>query len=418
MGTLLTRMSAPSAPPDQVELVRALLAGSDRRALEEPARLLADHFGLGRDERSSTEKILSGPTGLGTAALRLHPPSSQGSGADSTAEADDGADTNADDNDTTVPPLYCPPVIRDNPALGKEVNERLVAWAGEVGIYPGQLDKVRRADFGRLIMLTHPDCDDIDRLLAAAKCILAEWAVDDHYVDGEARESTPELLGQQLAIAYSAIDPVHLPKAYAPQLEAVLEADPVTVSLRSGIAHLSEFATPAQVARLRHELAIMFVAYNQEAVWRHTEQTPAVWEYLLHRSENSFLPPMVLIDAVGGYEVPPEEFADSSVRRLFLLAGLASVIVNDLYSMVKEDPTDTNLPRVIVAEEGCTLREAIRRTADIHDEVVHTFEEGAAARFVTASPALQRFLAGLWAWLGGGREWHSSSERYTAKAAA
>jgi 2-methylisoborneol synthase len=413
MGTLLSSMSAQPASPDQVELVRALLRHSDHSTFEGPARLLADHFGLGQDQRASTRNVLGGPTGIGTAAARIRPPS-ESTDADAEDTAEEAGEDTGDDNDTTVPPLYCPPVIRDNPALGEEINERLVAWAEEVGIYPGQLDRVRRADFGRLIMLTHPDSDDVDRLLAAAKCILAEWAVDDHYVDGEARESTPELLGQQLAIAYAAIDPVHLPKAYAPQLEDVLQADPVMVALRSGIAHLSEFATPAQVARLRHELAIMFVAYNQEAVWRSTEQTPAVWEYLLHRSENSFLPPMVLIDAVGGYEVPPSEFADSSVRRLFMLAGLASVIVNDLYSMVKEDPTDTNLPRMIAAEEGCTLREAIRRSADIHDEVVHTFEAEAAARFLTASPALQRILAGLWAWLGGGREWHSSSERYTA----
>jgi hypothetical protein len=45
--------------------------------------------------------------------------------------------------------------LRDDEALGEEVNDRLVDWAGQVGIYPGQLDRVRAANFGRLMMLTH-----------------------------------------------------------------------------------------------------------------------------------------------------------------------------------------------------------------------------------------------------------------------
>ena len=48
---------------------------------------------------------------------------------------------------------------------------------------------MRAANFGRLIMLAHPDTDDPDRLLAAAKCALAEWSVDDHYCDDQTRQA-------------------------------------------------------------------------------------------------------------------------------------------------------------------------------------------------------------------------------------
>ena len=34
-------------------------------------------------------------------------------------------------------------------------------------------------------MLTHPGTDDPDRLLAAAKVVVAEWASDDYYLDKE-----------------------------------------------------------------------------------------------------------------------------------------------------------------------------------------------------------------------------------------
>ncbi len=308
--------------------------------------------------------------------------------------------------------IYCPPAVRDDPALGAEVNERLVEWAEECGIYPGQLDRVRSCDFGRLIMLAHPDSDDPDVLLAAAKCALSEWSVDDHYVDGEVEEARHDLLGQRLAIAHSVIDQAHLPLRYAPELEEVVRKDPVAVALRSGLDNLGKYATTTQVRRLRHELAIMFVAYGQEAVWHTTGQTPPVWEFLMHRHENSFVPCIVLTDVVGGYELPADEFADVRVRRALTMAGTASVIVNDLYSMGKEDPTDLSLPRVIAAEENCSLEEAVERSVLVHDELMHTYETEAAALAATGSPQLGRFLAGVWNWVGGSREWHASSARY------
>ncbi|GIL27301.1 family 2 encapsulin nanocompartment cargo protein terpene cyclase [Actinocatenispora comari] len=427
--TLLTRTAAAPADSEASRLVLALLSTVGRPA----PRTLPDAVATPAGPTAPTDPVPAGstgstgstpgplppapaplpptasadwmlPAGLGTSALRIPTPAPP---ATTGAAGPPG-----------VPELYCPPALRDDRALGEEVNARLVEWAGEVGIYPGQLDRVAACDFGRLIMLAHPESDDADRLLAAAKCALAEWSVDDHYVDGEAEQAVPERLGQRLAIAYTAIDPAHLPEPYASQLDEHRRGDPVMVALRDSLDNLSRYATAAQVARLRHELSVMFVAYNQEAVWRTTEQMPPVWEYLLHRHENSFLPCMVLIDPVAGYELPAAEFADPRVRRAFTLAGTASVLVNDLYSMAKEDPTDTNLPRVLAAEQHCSLTEAVERSAAIHDELMHTFESEAAVLSLAGSPALRRFLAGLWAWLGGSREWHASTARYHGADAA
>ncbi|MDT9689084.1 family 2 encapsulin nanocompartment cargo protein terpene cyclase [Streptomyces sp. P9(2023)] len=344
-----------------------------------------------------------GPTGLGTSAARVLIPQPATSGA---------APASGTPPPKGVPTLYCPPAVRDDPALGELVNERLVLWAEEVGIYPGHLDKVRSANFGRLMMLGHPESDDPDMLLAAAKCGLAEWAVDDHIVDCEVEEPHHEVLGQRLALCHAVIDRAQLPLRYAPQLEREVNADPVARALRSALDNLLAYASTTQVRRLRHELAIMFVAYNQEGVWRTTGQRPPVWEYLMHRHENSFVPCMVLVDAVAGYEVPQAEFADPRVRRAFNLAGTATVLMNDLYSMAKEDPTDVSLPMLIAAEERCSLEEAVTRSVEIHDELMHTFEAEASALARAGSPRLSRFLAGTWAWVGGNREWHAGSARY------
>ncbi|MEO3751978.1 family 2 encapsulin nanocompartment cargo protein terpene cyclase [Streptomyces sp. B6B3] len=352
---------------------------------------------------------LSGPTGLGTAAARLRPLAEPSPATEPATEPEPERDAPA----VRVPELYCPDAVRDDPALAADVNDRLVAWAEEIGIYEGRIDRLRSHDFGRLMMLVHPDCDDPARLEAAARCALSEWAVDDHWVD-EGEHADPELIGNRLALAHAVVDPVRMPARYVHQFEQVVEQEPVLRAFRSSLNYLARYASWTQVARLRHELAVMFVGYGQEAQWRTSGRTPAVWEYLLHRYENAFFPCMALVDPIGGYEVPAEEYADPRVRRTYLIAGTASVLLNDLYSMGKEDPTDTNLPNLIVAEEHCSLQEAVDRTAEIHDDMMHAFEAEAAALSAAGSPQLRRFLGGVWAWMGGGKEWHSSSHRYHA----
>ncbi|WP_255219265.1 family 2 encapsulin nanocompartment cargo protein terpene cyclase, partial [Nocardia tenerifensis] len=346
-------------------------------------------------------RIPSGPTGLGTASTRRD----TGTGS-------------------RIPPLYCPPPMRDDPALGEVVNELIIDWAEDIGLYEGKLDDLRKAGFGRLIMLAHPDCDDPDRLLAAAKCAVAEWAVDDYYCDVGASDVAPDgtpstaeaELGPRLELAAAAIDPVHLPARYAARAEEALRADPILRAFRGGCEHLARYGTPAQLARLRTEIAGWFIALGAEAGWRQAGRKPQAWEYLINRQPHSFLPCMAPIDIVGGYELQAAEYTDPRVRRVITTAALASQLVNDLYSMAREDLSDGrefNLPTVLVAEEGCTRREAVQRTAELHDELMRRVELEAAPLAALGSPELRRHLTGVWAWLGGSRAWHAESKRYS-----
>lgn len=370
---------------------------------------------LSADYPSATTRLLTGPTGLGTAMLRMRPgpPAAEAVAEPAPSAAPTATSRQKPDADggLHVPTLYCPEAERDDTVLGEVVNERLVEWAAEVGIFEGRLERLREHNFGRLFMLAHPKCDDPDRLLIAARCGLAEWAVDDHWVD-EGENTDPTLLAPRLAMAQAVVDPVRLPPRYMGRFEEVVAREPVLRAFRSCLDHLGEIASATQVARLRHELACMFVGYGQEAWWRSSGRQPAVWEYLLHRYENAFYPCMVLIDPVDGYELPVHEFADARVRRVYLYAGVANVLLNDLYSMHKEDPTDTNLPTVIAAEENCSLQEAIYRAAQIHDEMMHTIEAECAALAALGSPQLRRYVKGLWNWMGGSKHWHATSPRY------
>ncbi|WP_405136018.1 family 2 encapsulin nanocompartment cargo protein terpene cyclase [Nocardia sp. NBC_01388] len=353
-----------------------------------------------RAVRTPARPISHGPSGIGTAsALRT-----QSAGS-------------------AIPTLYCPPPVRDDPTLAAAVNTGIIAWAQEIGLYEGRLDDLRKADFGRLIMLAHPDCDDADRLLAAAKCAVSEWSVDDYYCEEDASDLAPDgsrsraaaELGPRLELAAAAMDPVHLPIRYQAQVEKAMQSDPILRAFRTSFEHLSRYASPTQVARLRTEIAGWFIALCAEAGWREAGRMPPVWEYLLNRQPHSFLPCMAPIDAVGGYELPAAEYTDPRVRRVVTTAALASQMVNDLYSMAREDLSggrEFNLPTVLAAEEMCSRREAVQRTAQVHDELVHRFEAEAGALAAGGSAELRRFLGGLWAWMGGNRAWHADSRRY------
>jgi 2-methylisoborneol synthase len=294
----------------------------------------------------------------------------------------------------------------------------LVAWADEVGIFPGRLDHVRTCNYGRYAMLIHPDTDDPDRLLLAAQCMAALFAVDDYYCDDKRTGSDPALIGPRLTLAQVALDPAYLVDGYNAEVDEALKTDPVLVALRSYIDRVARFATPAQVARVRHETVAMFVTMSGEAGWRMAQRIPPTWEYLAARQANSFLPCMTLIDIIGGYELPATVYAHPHVRHATMLAANASIILNDLHSMARESTPgigDFSLPVVISVENGCSLQEAVDRTAVIHDDLVHSFEV-ALRRLPGTLPApeLRRYLNGLHAWLGGSREWHRSSDRYNA----
>jgi 2-methylisoborneol synthase len=267
--SLLSRVFAPAATHDLAGFAANILSNMESAPLSDLSESFGDHVPVKQPEASTAYRLLTGPTGLGTSAARLSslfasrdtatsngarphlPGGPTGLGTSATRVAAGRSPAG-----TSVPELFCPGAVRDDPALGEEVNDRLVEWAEQVGIYPGQLDRLRAANFGRLMMLTHPATDDPDRLLAAAKCVLAEWATDDHFLDDESMGADAKVIGSRLAITYAAVDPADLPVHYAPQLDRALSDEPVAVAYRSAFDHLARYATATQVARLRHELSV------------------------------------------------------------------------------------------------------------------------------------------------------------------
>ncbi|GAA4233286.1 family 2 encapsulin nanocompartment cargo protein terpene cyclase [Actinomadura meridiana] len=375
-------------------------------------------------------RLLAGPTGLGTSAARVadalrpspvvplprgpvpssSPPSPGRRGgrfSPGYAEREWG--------DGSFPPLYCPLTARVDDDLSREVNDRLVEWAEEVGIYPGRLDRFRDAGFGRLAVLAHPETDDVDSLLFGAKMNAAWWASDDYYADESDLGAAPTELPPRLALVTSAMDPPPPAGKYTDQLEEAIAADPVLVALRSAAGHLRRLATPSQVMRICTTTSQMYVSWAAYAAWRHLGTSPPVWRYLAARQHDSFYTSMTLVDIVGGYQLDANLFYEPRVHRAAMQAGTAAVIVNDLFSAEKEaadDLPDCNVVLLIAEEEGCPLREAVETAVAMHNHFVRGFEASQKELAAVPSQELQRFLLGVQGWMAGGFDWHGTSGRY------
>ncbi|MGH3925795.1 MAG: hypothetical protein ACRDTT_23535, partial [Pseudonocardiaceae bacterium] len=145
--SVLSRVSAPAATHDLAGVVVALLSSQERAAPRDlPGSVEDQLFGDEKQPAASViDRLLTGPTGLGTSAARF--PSLRTAIGETAAATGRGAKRQMPDGPTgngdsavrvsaersadggSGPELYCPPALRDDEALGEEVNDRLVDWA-------------------------------------------------------------------------------------------------------------------------------------------------------------------------------------------------------------------------------------------------------------------------------------------------
>ncbi|HEX4226195.1 MAG TPA: family 2 encapsulin nanocompartment cargo protein terpene cyclase [Pseudonocardiaceae bacterium] len=347
------------------------------------------------------------PSGLGTSAAHI---------SDLLAPPEPGY-VEREWGNGTHPPLYVPVPERANDALAAEVDRRLLAWAADCGFPEDQVELMGRAGFGRLVMLTHVDTEDPDRLLIAAQLNAAWWAADDLYADDSEQGATPTELPPRLALAMAAMDPVAPAGEFSVPLGEALRSDPVLIALNSGIEHLSRHGSPALVQRVCYSTFAMFVSWNAYAAWRFTGAYPPGWEYLAARQHDSFYTSMTLIDAVGGYELDAAMYYQPKVRQALTQAGTASVMLNDLVSVAKDAADENpvcNMVLQVAADRNCSIADATAIVVELHNNLVRDFEESCRGLAAVPSPQLQRFLRGAKAWMGGGAEWHITNPRYRA----
>ncbi|MER5555538.1 family 2 encapsulin nanocompartment cargo protein terpene cyclase [Streptomyces sp. NPDC002793] len=355
------------------------------------------------------ERILRGPSGLGTADLRLvlreEPPASPDPSA-GTAQG------------RPVPGLYHHPVPEPDPVRVEEVGRRIKSWAlDEVNLYPEDWEEEFDGfSVGSYMVGCHPDAPSVDHLMLATRLMVAENAVDDCYCEDHG--GSPVGLGGRLLLAHTALDPLHTTEEYQPRWAKSLHADAPRRAYRSAMEYFVRAASPSQADRLRHDMARLHMGYLAEAAWAQLEHVPEVWEYLAMRQFNNFRPCPTITDTVGGYELPADLHARAAMQKVIALAGNATTIVNDLYSYTKEldaPGRHLNLPVVIAEHEGLSDREAYLKSVEVHNDLMHAFENEAAALAAECpAPDVLRFLRGVAAWVDGNHYWHrSNTYRYS-----
>ncbi|MFF3258038.1 family 2 encapsulin nanocompartment cargo protein terpene cyclase [Streptomyces sp. NPDC002932] len=354
-------------------------------------------------------RVLGGPTGLGTASLRMlrrdaHP-------VPPVATAETGAQGGAQGK--VIPGLYYHPIPEPDPLRVEEVSRRIKAWAlDEVSLYPDDWEEEFDGfSVGRYMVGCHPDAPTIDHLMLATRLMVAENAVDDCYCEDHG--GSPDGLGERLLLAHTALDSLHTTAEYQPQWAQSLHADAPRRAYRSAMEYFARAACPSQADRLRHDMARLHMGYLAEAAWAQMDHVPEVWEYLAMRQFNNFRPCPTITDTVGGYELPADLHAQPAMQQVIALAGNATTIVNDLYSYTKElnaPGRHLNLPVVISEREGVSDRDAYLKSVEIHNELMHDFETAAASLAAESPvPSVQRFLRGVAAWVDGNHHWHQSN---------
>ncbi|MFF9194435.1 family 2 encapsulin nanocompartment cargo protein terpene cyclase [Streptomyces sp. NPDC014779] len=377
---------------------------------------------------SALERILRGPSGLGTAALSLArrpaPPAPETPAAPQAPDeppapellaALDAAPAPATTatQGNPIPGLYFHPIAEPDPARVAEVSRRIKEWAvDEVQAYPPEWeDQFDGFSVGRYMVACHPDAPTVDHLMAATRLMVAENAVDDCYCEDHG--GSPIGLGSRLLLAHTALDPLHTTTEYEPAWQASLESDAPRRAYRSAMAYFTQLATPSQADRYRHDMARLHMGYLAEAAWAETDHVPEVWEYLAMRQFNNFRPCPTITDTVGGYELPADLHAQPAMQRVIALAGNATTIVNDLYSYTKEldsPGTHLNLPVVIAEREGVSAKEGYLKAVEVHNDLMHAFEAEAAALAASCPvPTVLRFLRGVAVWVDGNHYWHQTN---------
>ncbi len=393
------------------------------------------------------ERILRGPSGLGTLSLYLTEPPTAPVPAELVPDAEAPAEAVAEALAAVptgppelprpagpvapkpaapgrpapgdpVPGLYHHEVAEPDPARVEEVGRRIKAWAvEEVQLFPPEWeDQFDGFVLGRYMTACHPDAPTVDHLMIATRLMAAENALDDCYCEDHG--GSPVGLGGRLLLAHTTLDPLHTTPEYQPAWEESQRADAPRRAYRSAMDYFTRAASASQADRFRHDMARLHLGYLAEAAWDQTEYIPQVWEYLAMRQFNNFRPCPTITDTIGGYELPADLHALPALQRVIALASNATTIVNDLYSYTKElagPDLHLNLPVVIAHREGLTDREAYLKAVEVHNDLMHAFEaEAAALAAACPNPTLLRYLRGVAVWVDGNHHWHrTNTYRYT-----
>ncbi|RBM15899.1 hypothetical protein [Streptomyces sp. PT12] len=303
--------------------------------------------------------------------------------------------------------LFLPFRARANPDA-ERARERHLEWVVGHGLVRGvaALRRYRALRLADLASSAHPEAtgDDLD-LVTDAVCV--GFTLGERY--GDPRVTPPERIAristELAAIAY------RLPGT-PPLLDLPLTRAHADVWRRCAAG-----MSPAWRARAAGSLTRFFRARLQEAHNRALGVRPREDAYLgPRRSAVGAAPCFDLIERAGRFEVPPAAYWSRELRALTRHAGDVVLLCDDLHFAERAEAAGDphNLVLIRQRERGCTRAEARGQVADLARKRAEAFLAVAAAvpgllgawrLDARGAAAVERYLAGLRAWMVARQAW-------------
>ncbi|MFO0580287.1 MAG: hypothetical protein U1A78_40460 [Polyangia bacterium] len=235
---------------------------------------------------------------------------------------------------------------------------------------------------------------------------------DDHAQVGQDPQAVRALMERALKILYSGA----LPAEPTPFDQLTLRLHQRLVSGTTGCATAE---AEAWMARFLDTVRDYLLRGSLVALKRWSSaHVPTVGEYLpIRMYDSAVLTVFTLMELINDAQLPAELYDHPYLCTMRRAAAYHIIFVNDLVSYHKEvveRGSVCNMVRVLQAEEGIPLEQALRRVKQRADEALARFlaSEEALAREVLLTPRLVRYIDGLKAWIGGNVDFSITSPRF------
>ncbi|OJH39823.1 terpene synthase family protein [Cystobacter ferrugineus] len=307
-----------------------------------------------------------------------------------------------------LPPLSLPFPQKLNPH-NLQAWPHTVEWVKRFHLLPEKvIPHFRTLDYHWLSAYAFPEAN-LEQLILINDCMTAFYLFDKHWDD-----APPEALESMQASLLAAL--WGRPPGDTPE-------GPLENAMRDMRRRMMKFSTDAWMTRFCESLEAYFKACVWEAKNKSNHQVPDVATYIREREATGAVQPSFeLAGVLGLVQIPPSVLEEPTIKRLNQLANHEITLFNDLISLEKEMRVGDmhNLVFIIQNEQKCSLEEAMRQAAKMHDDEVLEFLELETRLPTWGEPLdteVRRYVDVLRCWMRANMDWSLMSERYKAPAA-
>ena len=311
----------------------------------------------------------------------------------------------------TLPEFYCPFSTQLNPFTEK-VHQHTLSWATSYQLLQHQaaIQRFNASGFAWLAGRAYPSAD-FEELALTNDFFTWLFLLDDQFDDGligRQPEQMSKIIGSLLMILGIQTDTPCTP----------LEG-PLADSLHELWERMLRIAHPQWQKRFTHHLLAYFNSYGWETRNRASGHIPEVESYLeIRQDAGAMRLALDYMDLTEHINLPAEIYGSSLVQALLRITNNVVCWSNDIFSLHKELARGdlNNLVLALQQEQGCVLQEAVQQVDEMVTREVELFLYLATSA-PDAIPAykeeIQKYLAGMQAWMRGNLDWSLETHRYS-----